>query len=161
MNQQQKRVHQMETIQKEALELFKNKNHDYGDSFATYGPIGVLMRMGDKLSRYQTIERNKITLVDDENVRDTAIDLMNYAAMVVMLLDETSLHKYKVGDRINYNETNKKKYFDCEIFSLLDGGGYVIKINDTNYVNVANNDKIEPYNDLNSPRYIANKYIFM
>ena len=31
------RVQQMESIQKEALDLFKKKNADYGDAFATYG----------------------------------------------------------------------------------------------------------------------------
>ena len=30
-----------------------------------------------------------ITLVDDESIRDTLIDLHNYAAMAIMLLDET------------------------------------------------------------------------
>ena len=46
------RVHQMKTIQAEALELFKKKNIDYGDAFATYGTIGVLMRIQDKLKRF-------------------------------------------------------------------------------------------------------------
>ena len=38
------RIEQMEKIQCEALELFKKKNKDYGDAFAKYGVIGVLMR---------------------------------------------------------------------------------------------------------------------
>lgn len=49
------RVNQMEKVQKEGLELFKKKNADYGDAFANYGPIGVLIRMGDKISRLQSI----------------------------------------------------------------------------------------------------------
>jgi hypothetical protein len=79
---------QLARIQYEALELFKKKNADYGDSFATYGPIGVLVRMGDKISRLQTITTKGIILVDDEALRDTLIDLHNYSAMAVMLLDE-------------------------------------------------------------------------
>tara|TARA_B110000285_G_scaffold209809_1_gene251108 strand:- start:504 stop:773 length:270 start_codon:yes stop_codon:yes gene_type:complete len=82
------RVEQMIAIQKEGLELFKKKNKDYGDAFAEYGPIGVLMRMGDKIKRLQNIEKNKITMVDDEQMRDTLIDLHNYSAMALMLLDE-------------------------------------------------------------------------
>ena len=35
-------------VQKEAHDLFIQKNKDYGDSFANYGPIGVIVRMGDK-----------------------------------------------------------------------------------------------------------------
>ena len=49
-----------------SLELFKRKNADYGDAFAEYGTIGVLVRMGDKIKRLQSIEKNKITLVSNE-----------------------------------------------------------------------------------------------
>ena len=82
------RVEQMVAVQKEGLELLKKKNKDYGDAFAEYGPIGVLMRMGDKIKRLQNIEKNQITMIDDEKMRDTLIDLHNYAAMALMLLDE-------------------------------------------------------------------------
>ena len=82
------RVEQMVAVQKEGLELFKKKNKDYGDAFAEYGPIGVLMRMGDKIKRLQNIEKNQITMIDDEKMRDTLIDLHNYAAMALILLDE-------------------------------------------------------------------------
>jgi hypothetical protein len=82
------RVNQMSAVQTEALELFRKKNADYGDAFATYGPIGVIVRMGDKINRLVSINQNGVTLVDSESVRDTLIDLHNYAAMAVMLLDE-------------------------------------------------------------------------
>ena len=78
----------MTAVQSEALELFRKKNADYGDAFATYGPIGVIVRMGDKINRLVSINQNGVTLVDSESVRDTLIDLHNYAAMAVMLLDE-------------------------------------------------------------------------
>ena len=45
----EKRIKQMSAVQEEALELFRKKNTDYGDAFANYGPIGVIVRMGDKL----------------------------------------------------------------------------------------------------------------
>ena len=82
------RVDQMKNVQNEGLELFKRKNQDYGDAFAEFGVIGVLVRMGDKIKRLQSIEQNKIALVDDEKMRDTLIDLNNYSAMAIMLLDE-------------------------------------------------------------------------
>ena len=82
------RVQQMITVQTAALELFKKKNADYGDAFATFGVIGVLMRIEDKIKRSLSITNNGITLVDDEKIRDTLIDLHNYAAMAIMLLDE-------------------------------------------------------------------------
>ena len=82
------RIEQMKQIQQEALELFTRKNIDYGDAFATYGVIGVLMRIEDKLKRSMTITKNGVNLVPDERIRDTLIDLHNYAAMALMLLDE-------------------------------------------------------------------------
>ena len=82
------RVKQMEKIQEEALALFKKKNADYGDAFATYGVVGVLVRMGDKISRLSSITKSGITLVDNESLRDTLLDLHNYSAMAMMLIDE-------------------------------------------------------------------------
>ena len=82
------RVSQMSKIQEEGLNLFKKKNQDYGDAFASYGAIGVLVRMGDKIARLQSITNKGISLVNSESLRDTLIDLHNYSAMAVMLLDE-------------------------------------------------------------------------
>jgi len=82
------RTDQMITVQNEGLELFKKKNKDYGDAFAKYGTIGVLMRIEDKIQRSMSITKNGVNLVNDEGIRDTLIDLHNYAAMGIMLLDE-------------------------------------------------------------------------
>lgn len=78
----------MKTIQYEALELFAKKNIDYGDAFAKYGVVGVLMRIEDKLQRYMSITKNGVNLINNEGIRDTLIDLHNYSAMALMLLDE-------------------------------------------------------------------------
>ena len=82
------RVEKLRTIQAEALELFAKKNADYGDAFAKYGIIGVLMRIEDKLQRIVSITKNGVNLVNDEGIKDTLLDLHNYAAMALMLLDE-------------------------------------------------------------------------
>ena len=82
------RVEQMKKIQQEALELFTKKNIDYGDACAKYGASGVLMRIEDKLQRSMSITKNGVNLINDEGIRDTLIDLHNYAAMALMLLDE-------------------------------------------------------------------------
>jgi hypothetical protein len=90
-----RRVEQMQTIQTEALELFIKKNADYGDAFAKYGVIGVLMRMEDKLHRCMSISNKGVNLINDEGMRDTLIDLHNYSAMALMLLDEKDDASYK------------------------------------------------------------------
>ena len=82
------RVDQMTKIQREGLELFTRKNADYGDAFAKYGFIGVLMRIEDKIQRSLSITKNGINLVNDEGIRDTLLDLHNYSAMAIMLMDE-------------------------------------------------------------------------
>ena len=87
-NKTKDRITQMMTVQKEALELFKKKNQDYGDAFANYGTIGVLVRMGDKIARLQSITQKSVSLVNTESLKDTLIDLHNYSAMAIMLLDE-------------------------------------------------------------------------
>jgi ABC-type transporter lipoprotein component MlaA len=84
---------QMAKVQSEGLELFKRKNSDYGDAFASYGVIGVLVRMGDKILRAQSITNSSISLVNSETLRDTLIDLHNYSAMAIMLLDEDDIKK--------------------------------------------------------------------
>ena len=85
---QTNRVEQFSRVQQEGLELFKRKNADYGDAFANYGPIGVLVRMGDKIQRLSNITKKGVTMVNDESLRDTLIDLHNYSAMAVLLMDE-------------------------------------------------------------------------
>ena len=91
------RVEQFIIVQKEGLDLFTKKNIDYVDAFAKYGPIGTLIRINDKISRLQSITKNGITLINDESIRDTLIDLHNYAAMAIMLLDNEISN-----DNINY-----------------------------------------------------------
>jgi len=78
----------MKVVQEEALNLFTKKNTDYGDAFATYGTVGVIVRMGDKIQRLISVTDKGVALVDSESLRDTLIDLHNYAAMGVMLIDE-------------------------------------------------------------------------
>jgi hypothetical protein len=82
------RVEQMKKIQTEALELFSRKNINYGDAFAKFGVIGVLTRIEDKIQRSLSITKSGVTLVNDEGIRDTLLDLHNYSAMALMLMDE-------------------------------------------------------------------------
>ena len=82
------RVEQIKKIQGDSLELFSKKNADYGDAFAKFGTIGVLMRIEDKIQRALSITKNGVNLVNDEGIKDTLLDLHNYAAMALMLLEE-------------------------------------------------------------------------
>ena len=75
----------------EMNELYKRKNKDYGDSFhISFVEEGMAMariRLSDKLNRFKTLTKNNQQEVKDESIRDTLIDLANYAIMTIMELD--------------------------------------------------------------------------
>jgi hypothetical protein len=116
------RVGQMLAVQKEGLELFKQKNADYGDSFANYGPVGVIVRMGDKIHRLSSVTKSGVHFVN-ESVRDTLIDLHNYAAMAIMLLDEKKSVEHPRINEIKSNYLNEQwsKDFKSKHKSTLHG----------------------------------------
>ena len=49
----------VEKVKAEALELFKRKNQQYGNAFAKYGTVGVMIRMGEKINRFLSVSRLK------------------------------------------------------------------------------------------------------
>lgn len=75
----------------ELHELYEAKNADYGDAFSRtfyeYGMVAPLLRMEDKLSRLKSLHRKGVQQIKQESMRDTLIDLANYAIMTVMELD--------------------------------------------------------------------------
>lgn len=85
-------VEQHDAVCKELNQLYKLKNQDYGDSFhETFIEEGMAMariRLTDKLNRFKKLTKHESAQnVTDESVRDTLIDLANYAIMTVMELD--------------------------------------------------------------------------
>lgn len=89
MSQQSERLH--EAVCKELHKTYVAKNRDYGDSFhQTFLEEGMAMsriRLGDKFSRFKTLTRSNVQHVKDESIRDTLMDLANYALMTVVELD--------------------------------------------------------------------------
>jgi hypothetical protein len=75
----------------EINELYAKKNHDYGDSFAQSfreeGMAMVRIRLGDKFNRLKALTRGGEQKVSDESIRDTLIDLANYAIMTVLEME--------------------------------------------------------------------------
>lgn len=80
----------------ELNKLYERKNHDYGDSFhQTFVEEGLAMtriRLGDKFSRFKTLSRLSSSdsgqqQVTDESIRDTLMDLANYAIMSILEMD--------------------------------------------------------------------------
>ena len=88
MTNQEKRFKE---ITEEMNALYQKKNADYGDSFhQTFVEEGMAMariRLGDKFNRFKTLSRNGEQRVNDESIRDTLIDLANYAIMTVLEME--------------------------------------------------------------------------
>ena len=78
-------------ICEEINDLYARKNQDYGDSFhQTFVEEGMAMariRLGDKFNRFKTLSRSGEQKVDNESIRDTLIDLANYAIMTVLEME--------------------------------------------------------------------------
>ena len=72
--------------------IYEKKNADYGNSFENsldkHGLIAGIVRMDDKMSRLISLNSKNEQQVMDESLRDTLMDLANYAIMTVMWLDE-------------------------------------------------------------------------
>ena len=71
--------------------LFVAKNRDYGDAFVNYGVVGIMVRLGDKFSRVESLwSDGRDPAVVSESVLDTLIDIHNYCTMVLMVMNKTS-----------------------------------------------------------------------
>ena len=85
------KVQRHREICEEINDLYARKNHDYGDSFhQTFVEEGMAMariRLGDKFNRFKTLSRSEEQKVNDESIRDTLIDLANYAIMTVLEME--------------------------------------------------------------------------
>lgn len=77
---------------RELNELYCQKNQDYGDSFhKTFVEEGFAVariKLGDKLERFKTLSKGAEQLVKDESMRDTLIDLANYALMTILEMED-------------------------------------------------------------------------
>ena len=78
-------------ICKKLNEIYKKKNHDYGDSFSEsygrYGNVMPIIRLEDKLNRFRNLVMNGNVEVKTESMEDTLLDLANYAIMTVIEIE--------------------------------------------------------------------------
>ena len=74
------------------FETFKAKNHDYGSSFSNLfkecGMTYAYGHMAEKLERVKSLMKDDAK-VNGESMRDSLLDLANYAILTIMELDKT------------------------------------------------------------------------
>ena len=82
----------LKDITEEMNALYEQKNHDYGNSFyETFRKLGIISaatRMLDKMNRIVSLVTKDKHEVKDESLRDTLIDLANYAVMTIIEIDK-------------------------------------------------------------------------
>jgi len=77
-------------IAEELRKTYIAKNADYGNSFDdtldTFGPIAAVVRISDKFSRMRSLTKRGALV--GESLRDTVMDMANYAIMFAMWLEK-------------------------------------------------------------------------
>lgn len=77
-------------LTRETAQTYEAKNADYGNSFDKSldkrGLVAALVRMEDKMNRLDSLVDKEARV--EESMRDTLMDLANYAVMTVRWLDE-------------------------------------------------------------------------
>ena len=86
-------VEQFMSITHNMAKTYAAKNHDYGNSFEQsldkFGLVASVVRLGDKMNRIESLTK-KEAQVKDESIKDTLLDMANYAIMTVMWMDKKS-----------------------------------------------------------------------
>lgn len=68
-------------------QIYEKKNADYGDSFSKtfeeFGLTSSAIRINDKTERFKKLIKQDAQ-VQDESIKDTLLDLANYAVLTLM-----------------------------------------------------------------------------
>ena len=121
----------MAAIMREMLKTYRDKNADYGDSFSKsykeFGLVAPVVRMSDKMERIKALSKADAK-VKDESIKDTLLDLANYAIMTIVEMDieddkvkaDEEAFKDVVNIRINNVEKAKKESLN-RLSQVIDG----------------------------------------
>lgn len=104
-----------------ARELLARKNHDYGGHDVMGNlrlieqlfpqlttEVGILIRMGDKLSRLAVLSTED-ALVKDESIQDTCQDLINYAVLFIAAHTIRANSKAALALRLEHERPQEQK----------------------------------------------------
>lgn len=87
-----KKTERFREIAAQMADLYEKKDKDYGGSYEKsikrYGAVAGLVRISDKFNRLENLILNGEREVKDESIKDTLIDLANYAIMLYMEVEE-------------------------------------------------------------------------
>ena len=75
-------------LQQLQRQTYQAKNSDYGSSYMTTGLLGIVVRMIDKLKRWQQLQLREQS-VKTESKADTLLDLSLYALLAINCMDSS------------------------------------------------------------------------
>ena len=82
---------QFEAVLQRMTRTYREKNAAYGDSFTRtiddFGIGSAFARISDKTNRLRSLYRQGKTADGDESIKDTLLDLANYAAMTLAYIE--------------------------------------------------------------------------
>lgn len=123
------KTERLEQLAGKLVETYKAKNADYGDSFADsfreFGITSAVVRMTDKMNRIKSLAKKGDRQVQDESLRDSLMDLANYALMTVVELENED------EELIKHRSINISR--DCRI--ITDGvlQAFDVKVENNDY----------------------------
>jgi hypothetical protein len=103
-------------------DTYKAKNADYGDSFSKLRkeyPEAICVRLMDKLERLKTLMKGNEQQVKDESIKDTLLDLANYAIMELVEIE---------ADPVASRVIKCNDYIECQGCPLLHEGKCAVGI---------------------------------
>ena len=85
-------IEKFKKITAEMANLYEEKNRNYGNSFdKSLDEDGLLVskiRLGDKFNRFSSLLKQQSEGTKEESIKDTLIDLANYAIMSIMWIEK-------------------------------------------------------------------------
>ena len=93
------RVEKHRQICEHLTKVYEQKNTDYGNSFGdTFNKLGIISavtRISDKCNRLCSLatKSEEERLVKDESIKDTLLDLANYAIMTLIAIEDEKVIK--------------------------------------------------------------------
>ena len=102
-------IEKFKKLTAEMADLYEEKNRNYGKSFdKSLDEDGLLVskiRLGDKFNRFASLLKQQSDGTSDESIKDTLIDLANYAIMSIMWMENQKF--IKLNENINtYTSTS-------------------------------------------------------
>lgn len=92
------KIEAMRRLFNDCIAIADAKGKDYagtGDGMSNlrdFGTTGIVVRIGDKYHRAKQICKTGNVHVTSESLRDTLMDMVNYAALAVLMHDEELQH---------------------------------------------------------------------